>query len=427
MKSVRNFTLLLIAVIGLFIVTACSGSDGDGSSPSEDGKDTLTYAYYSSDINQDPAFEKTKEIFEEKYPNTTLERQVIPNENYWTKLKTSVGGGSGPDVFLMNGVNFEQFRTLGLIKNIQPLINESGIDMNDYPKGTRDLYKSDGELYGIPYNEGLLALYYNKEIFDKAGIDYPDETWTWEDVEEKGEKLSATGENIYGITYYPFEGQEGLYPLVKQAGGEVINEDKTKSGFGTPETTAAIKFMQELIKEGIMPSADIFLETEPKQLFASGRSAMYPSGSWNVNLFSETLKDKVGVAVLPHNKERGYLMHGSAYVMNAETDKEEKAFELIKILGSLEVQKVTAEGGANVPSHVKAVDTWMNSFEGIDLTAFKTGLENTEPYPVSLKTAEWQEIMDREVTRALMMEISAEEASKNIEEGMNKVLESEDK
>lgn len=426
MRFVKQLMVLMVIILGLFTVTACSNSEGEGDASSDD---TLTYAYWSAgSMDLAPVFEKAEEIFHEKYPDTELKQQVIPRENYWTKLRTSVGGGSGPDVFLMNGVNFEQFKNLGLIKNLQSKIEQSDeVDMSNYPKGITELYTADDDVYGLPFYEGLLALYYNKEIFDNAGVPYPDETWTWKDTKEKGKQLSNAGEDIYGMAMYPFEGQEGLYPLIKQAGGKVINEDKTKSGFGTPETTSAIQFMQDLINEGIMPSADILLETDAKQLFSSGRAAMYPSGTWNINLFQESLGDKVGVAVLPHNEERGYLMHGSSFVMNAKTGQEEKAFELMKIFSGLEFQKIFAESGENVPAHVEAIDLWAKSEEAIDLTPFQKGLEHTEPYPVSLKTTEWQEAMDEQITKALMMKLSAEEASKSIEKSMNKVLESEKK
>lgn len=419
MKSIRITVVATFFILGSLVLSACSSD-----SSSDNDKNTLTYAYWS-DIDMDAVHKEAKKIFEKKYPDTELKRQIIPRSNYYTKMKTSVGGGSGADVFLMNGVNFALFQDLDLLKNIQPMINESEVDMSVYPKGIVELYSNDGDVYGIPYYEGALALYYNKEIFDNAGVPYPDETWTWEDVKEKGEKLANQDKKIYGIALSQSL-QETLYPLVKQAGGNVLTEDGTGSGFGTPETKEAVKYIQDLIKKGVSPSAQVVLETETKQLFASGRAAMVPSGSYNLNLFKETLGDNVGVAVLPHNEKRGYLIHGSSYVMNESTENEKKAFELMKILTGLKVQKTLAESGGNFPAHMEAVDTWLDTYESMDLSAFKKGLENTGPYPVSLKTSEWQTVIEEQLTKALMLKISADEASNNIKNGMDKVLKSEE-
>ena len=99
---------------------------------------------------------------------------------------------------------------------------------------------SDGRMYGVPKDKDTVCLVYNKEMFDAAGVSYPDENWTWDDLVEASEKIyEATGK--YGYMAYA-DDQLGYWNYVYQNGGYILNEDKTAAGLDQPATIQAMKF-----------------------------------------------------------------------------------------------------------------------------------------------------------------------------------------
>lgn len=433
MKKIKLIAISFV-IVGLLAMTACSSGDSsseDESSEKSDEEVTLELAYWTQDTGIEETFENALKLYNESHEKKIDVTFVsVPFDNYWTKMQTSLSGGKGPDILFMDGRNYGQLASLGLLENLTPYIEEDAeFDMSVYPDGMNELYKYEGEYYAIPYYMGPMALYYNKAMFDKAGVDYPDESWTWDDVKKYGKQLTNGEKDQYGIIIdtTTFTQQAGLFPLVHQAGGYIINEEKTVSGFGTPEATEAIQFLLTLTEEGILPPVNTLQEVEAKQLFASERGAMYTSGSYDVRFFSESLGEKLGVAVLPHNREKGYPIHGSAFSMNANSEHKEEAFEFIKVLTGYENQKFLAEIGSNYPAHKEVAEIWEQSHPELDLSAFRKSLDDTVPYPASLTISQWQEVITSELTKGLMNQTPAEEISQSIADQMNKILEQENR
>ncbi|MFZ4450928.1 ABC transporter substrate-binding protein [Salibacterium aidingense] len=426
MKKVKIFFIFSV-FLSLLAMAAC-GSDGS-SSDTEAEDITLELAYWTQDTGMEEILEHAIEIYNDDHEHVEITFTSVPFDNYWTRMQTSLSGGQGPDILLMDGRNYLQLASLGLLENLNSYIEDSDLDMSVYPDGMNNLYKYEEEHYAIPFVMGPMALYYNKEIFDEAGVDYPDESWTWEDVEEYGGQLADNEDGTYGfiVDTTTFTQQAGLFPLVHQAGGSIISDDKTESGFGTPETTEAIQFLQTLTEEGISPPVSTLQETQAKQMFGSERGAMYTSGSYDVSFFSESLGDKLGVSVLPQHKQKGYPIHGSAFSVNANSEYKEEAFEFIKVLTGYDTQEFLGEIGSNFPAHMEVVEVWEQSHPELELSAFREGLDDTVPYPSSLTISEWQEIVTSELTSGISNNTPAEEVSQTIEEQMNEILEEENR
>src|SRR5215207_6232102 len=136
----------------------------------------ITYGFW--DDAQRAAVEQQIAAFKELHPNITVEPQVVPWDDYWTKLQTGVAGGSTYDVFWMNARNLPVYASQGALVPIQPLIDDESIDADAYPEALRRIYTFDGTVYGIPRDFDTIALFYNKDLFDKAGVEYPTGDWT---------------------------------------------------------------------------------------------------------------------------------------------------------------------------------------------------------------------------------------------------------
>lgn len=414
----RGSLLLFITVfIGSIILAGCSNKEGASGNSSD--KVTLNVALWDENVSD--VVDKSIAQFKDENPDVEVKVTYTPFADYWTKLKTSLAGGSGPDIFWMNGPNFYQYASSGLIKDIQPLIDGDGLDTSVYTPALIDLYTYGDKLWGLPYFLDSVGLFYNKKMFDDAGIPYPDETWDWAKIEEVGSKLTNKEKGIYGYIASAAN-QAGYYNLIHQAGGFVISEDKTKSGFNSAETQSALQWTKDLMDKGISPSAQAQIETKVNQIFGSGKAAMLPNISVNAPTLYEMLGDDLGVAVLPKGKQQASIVHGLSWVMNNKTKHEKLAWELQKVLAGEEAGKSLAESGFSIPAYKGTEDAWVNSIPTLDLKVFVDSLKFGVAYPVSKNTTEWQDVENKEIQDALLGKSSIEEATENIATKMNEIL-----
>lgn len=417
MKKLVRFGLFLVISV---MLVACSGKS------SGDGKKTLEVALWDENVSD--AVDASIESFKKEHPDVNVKVTYTPFAEYWTKLRTSLGGGSGPDVFWMNGPNFYQYVTSDLIKDLEPFLegDEEFAKENYYP-AVVDLYSYEDKLYAAPYFVDSVGLFYNKKFFDEAGLDYPDETWTWEDIEKVGAELTKPEEGTYGYLNQVVRNQAGYYNLMHQAGGYVISEDKTKSGFNTPEAKETFEFLNRLIEKKISPTAQAQIETEADQWFMSQKVAMIPEISVHAAEYEEVLGEDLGVAPLPKGKVDTSIVHGIGWAMNSKTKDEDLAWELIKSLSNKEGTTVMAETGFATPAHMEISKVWLDSLPNVELQVFLDALEKATAYPISERTSEWQTVETTEIQGAFLGQKSIEEALEKIDKEMNAILEEEQK
>lgn len=415
----KNLAKTVLFILFVSFLVACSSETGGNS-------ETLEVALW--DENASDAVDASIEAFKEEHPDVEVNVTYTPYEDYWTKLKTSLGGGNAADVFWMNGPRFYEYVTSDLIKNLEPFIEEdSEFTKDGYFSTVIELYSYEEDLYAAPYFVDSVGLFYNKELFDEADVPYPDETWTWEDIEEKGAQLTNPDEGVFGYAAHTVANQQGYYNLIHQAGGFIINEDKTESGFNTPETKEAFYFLENIIEQGISPSTQMQIESEPRQLFMSNKLAMLPSISVNGEMLHNELGDKLGVAPLPAGKEEASIVHGIGWAINEATDQEELAWELVKKLSGEEGNKVIAESGFSMPAYEEMGSIWLESLPSLDLQIFLDAQKDGVAYPISERTAEWQDVEMTEIQAAFLGQQTLDEALEIVADEMNAILEEEQK
>lgn len=415
----KKFLVLLVAMI--LVLAACSGGSDSTSSEGEASEITLTYGIW--DKNQAPIMEEIIQKFNESHPNINVKVEVTPWSQYWTKLEAAATGGALPDLFWMNGPNFQKYASNEILLPISEQIEADGVGLENYPEALVDLYSLDGTNYALPKDFDSIALWYNKELFDAAGVSYPDETWDWNTFVDAAKKLTNAEKNVWGFAA-SLAGQEGYYNTVPQSGGFIISDDKKSSGYDQPETIEGIQFLTDMIHvHKVSPTHEQMVETSGLDLFESGKVAMVFTGSWDNVRFSnnEYTKDKVDVAVLPKGKERTGVLHGLGNVIAANTEHPKEAWEFLKFLGSKEAAEIQAEKGV-IPAFNGTQDAWVNSSPQFNLQAHIDMAEVSVPYPASKNTSKWVEIETEYLAKAWAGEMSVEEACKMIAEKMNEVL-----
>ena len=188
MKTRRIAALCMCAVMTASLA-ACGGSGDKGAS--EGGKDKggkLSVMIW--DNYQEPGL---KEIIADFTEETGIEAelQVVQWNEYWTLLEAGAQGGEMPDVFWMHSNESQRYMSNEILLDLTDRASDSElVDMSKYPEEIKELYTYDGKVYGIPKDIDTIALWYNKTMFDEAGVDYPDETWTWDTVVENAKNLT---------------------------------------------------------------------------------------------------------------------------------------------------------------------------------------------------------------------------------------------
>ncbi|WP_030751789.1 ABC transporter substrate-binding protein [Streptomyces sp. NRRL F-5135] len=411
----------------LGVVLTLSGCSGGGTgaggvgSGGKGGKVELSYAAW--DNNQKKVLEQLGREFTGTHPNVTVKVQLTPWTEYFNKLKTSVTGGSAPDVFWMNGPYFRLYASNGVIRPLDKEVAEDKVDLSVYPKALIDLYTYEGELYGLPKDMDTIGVWYNKALFDARGVDHPAPDWTWSDFNRTAAELTDPGKGVYGVAAQLTSFQEYQYNTIAQAGGYVISPDGKKSGYDQPETIKGLEFWTDLIEKKHSPDLQTMTDTSPLQLFEAGKLAMYWGGSWNAGEFSanEYTKDKVDVAPLPRGEKRATVIHGVANVVSATTEHPREAWEFVEFLGSERAALAIGRSGP-LPARDGTRQAWVKDHPRFALTTFLDAVDYAVPFPVSENTAAWNEAELTHLTQAWTGERTVGEASAELARAMNDLL-----
>ncbi|RLK52695.1 ABC transporter substrate-binding protein [Microbacterium telephonicum] len=173
-----------LAVVASLALAACSG--GGASEPAaSSGPVTLSLSGWS--LSTTPEFQVLADAFHEQNPDVTVELKEYDAAEYNTLLTADLAAGVGPDIITQKEVKFvTTFQEGGQLMDVSDVELPEGI-------GGASSYEVDGTAYGVPYRQDRWVLFYNKALFDSAGVDYPDGTWTWDDYDEAAVALSAAG------------------------------------------------------------------------------------------------------------------------------------------------------------------------------------------------------------------------------------------
>ncbi len=343
---------------------------------------------------------------------------------YQDSLITEITAGTAPDVFWIPGTDVARFAKLGLILNLADIAAaDTEFDVNAfYPQQVEQLTHSmdaNPALWGLPRDASAFVIFYNADLFDAAGLDYPDqvENWDWDTFKADAEAIAALGEETKGFGMNAWWANWGYF--VNAAGASFFNADRTACNLNNEETVSAMTFMRSLFEEGIaVPWGE---DSEPP--FLAGNVGMFFNGRWATPNMVANADFNWNVAELPAGPagQSNWLFWG-AYVVNAKTEHPQEAWELIKKLTSADVQGQIAALGANIPSRAysdqAAIDAFLATFPdtGINNQAWLNGLS----YGVAeapLWGGDWSEI-DRvygeQVTKVLNGEMAPQEFSDTI-------------
>jgi len=397
-RRTSRWATALAAGVGLTVaITGCSTgetpAESEGySAPDSDLTAEITYAFW--DATQQDAIEANIAGFNEEYPNITVNLDVTPWEGYWTKVQTQATSDTLPDLFWLNGPNFQLYASNGKVEPITGAVDAGAIDPANYPESLVDLYNLDGTQYGVPKDFDTIGLWFNKEIFEQAGVETPTADWTWDDLKSASQTISdeLSDEGIYGVAA-GMDGQTTYYNTIFQAGGEVVSEDGTTSGYDSDADREGLSLWTDLIASGASPSMPQLTDTPADQWFTSGKVGMFYGGSWaRAAIGDSEVKDVVDVAPLPAGKEQATVIHGVSNVVAANSDNKQAAQALQVYLASEEAQTEQGDLGAIIPAFTGTQAAFAESYPGVNLQVFLDATAYARPLPVSKNSAAWNAV-----------------------------------
>ncbi len=349
----------------------------------------VTIAYGFWDAAQEAAIDTQIEAFKAVQPNITVEKQIVPWADYWTQLQTAVAGGETFDVFWINTASLPVYATAGALLPIDSIIGADAIDTANLPAPLVASYAWEGVQYGVPRDYDTIALFYNKDLFDAAGHDYPSGEWTWDDFRAAAEALTDAGNGIWGSGLQT-SWQENYYNFIWQNGGRLLNDDLTACVVDEPEGDEAIQYLTGFFTDELTPSIAI-QQSNPvaDTLFPAGQVAMMTGGSFRAGTYAQA-DANIDVAPMPQRAQQATAIHGLANVIWSGSAAPGAALEFVKFLHGEEAETLLGESGATIPAFSGLQEIWVNANPDMNLQTFIDAAE----YSVSVENPpsgfEWQ-------------------------------------
>lgn len=400
-----------VAAIGGLTLAGCTA-------PADSGPVTITYTNFISNGGNEDNLQAIVDAFEEANPDITVEVTTLPYGDYGTALQTDLAAGTVSDVFDLEYANYRQFQADGVLAPIDVA------DAGSYRESLLDAYATDGTQYALPSSFSDVVLYYNTDLFDAAGLEYPTNDWTWEDERAAAEALTDQAAGVWGdhqpVSFYEY------YKALAQNGGEFLNADGTAVAFNTPEGIEAAEWL--VGKSGtVMPTIEQGQGTPDfdTNLFKEGKLGMLHSGIWVFGAFAD-VPFGWDIAVEPGNTTQASAVFSNAVGVSASSEHPEAAAKWAEFLTSSDAMiDVRLDSGWELPpiSDEAKLATYLDKGAPANRQAVFDSLDAIALPPVVAEgQTEMQDIMSEELVEAQAGRKTVEEALASAEERINAVI-----
>ncbi|MEU9835102.1 sugar ABC transporter substrate-binding protein [Streptosporangium sp. NPDC048047] len=398
----KNPPKAALAVIALSILaTACSSSTGDGGPAAAPGRKVeLTMSVWGGDVDA-KAYRERLALVARKFPDVSVKLEQTPGSgDYDQKIQTALAGGKGPDIMQL-AENVHVFSSRNQLAPLDEYIAASKLDLNRrFGAKVAAAYQRDGRTWALPDRAGAMVLYYNKKLFDDAGVAYPTGSWTWKEFRDAAIRLTERdGDKVtrYGMAagaWWPW-----WMTFMVQNGGGVVGPDGRPTA-NSPANVEALKFYNDLVHvDKVAPSptdyANLGKDMAPEPLFAQGRAAMIFTGYWGIGTLKDTPGLKWDIAPMFQGKQRATAGFGSGLAVNAGSEHKDAAFKVIEFLTGEEGQQPIVANSEDAPANLALLDSdaFLKSAP-VNMGAFKESAAMLFTPPGGKNWNEMQKIFD---------------------------------
>ena len=437
MRKFIALTMTLVMVLGL-ATTGCGSQtesestnaednqeqtqasvENGGAGKTDEGPVTLSIWWAEEDSFKAPLLEAIRE-FEDANPGIRIEPQWTPNFDYYENYKIALAGGEAPDIVKIDHV-FVQ--TLGYSGQIYDLTDMGANSVKDqFVPSTWEANMYKDQVFALPFDANTLALLYNKDMFNEAGLQPPT---TLEELIQISNELSSPEEGVYGYTI-PFEaGVSGFLSFqfvgwIARNGGSILNDDWSAATVNTPEVINALEQVKSLVETGAAP-ANAFMEPD----FYAGQIGMLEMGPWHVpTITAEDAAADFGVAPVVSLKDGvpTYAPLGLySLALTKETAHPEEAYKFIEFLATNEAFQLAYSKTTNLmPSLTSLYD---DEFYDNDIwQVFIEQLQNTVSRPGTPAWPQVDQALNDAIQKVLLDVATPEEALAEAEAKINEEL-----
>jgi multiple sugar transport system substrate-binding protein len=394
-SSISKFTLILALLLGLLLV-ACArdeatplppvAPDAIPTPPMADtpvmadtpapppaaGVTELTLMGWASSDAENARLQQVVDTFNQDNDDINVVLNLVPD--YDTRLQTSVAGGSPPDVFYIDSFRLPDFVQANVLVPAEAQLE--GAD--DFYPSLRDAFTVDGTFYCPPKDFSTLALQYNTDMFDAAGLDYPNENWTWQDLRDAAEQLSDPAAGVYGMVLSADFAR--WIAFLYQAGGSVTDENFSQMTINSPEALAAMEFYVDMVLDGVAAQPSDLDSGWAGEAFGRERAAMAMEGNWIAPFLGDNHPDvNFGVAELPGGPAgKATMAFTVCYGVPAAGRHQEESFRLVNYLTGPEGMRAWTDLGLAMPTRQSLRAGWLSQFS--ELEPFLAGAAYAHPW-----------------------------------------------
>jgi multiple sugar transport system substrate-binding protein len=347
----KIFQKILIVGLSLALVFALVGCGNSGSSepdnsaseqstenqPTEDQSDDnqsaenveINYFSFSATPDYETPLSEMVAAFEAENPGIKVNVELAPYDSYFTKLQTILAGGTPPDVYEMNYENFVSYASKDVLLDLTDLVAADTIDLSNVNETAFNAYQYEGKQYGMTEAFSNVVTFYNKALFDDAGVEYPTADWTWADEIEAAKKLTDAANGVYG-TYSPVTMNE-FFKVLAQNGGSIYDQSG-KLTINAPKNVEALQHMADLVlTDKVTPNLAEMSGQENEDLFLNGQLGMVHTGIWFFDAFTDA-PFEWDIQVEAGNTQKATHFFANGLVVDKNTANAEAAYKFAKFM-----------------------------------------------------------------------------------------------
>jgi multiple sugar transport system substrate-binding protein len=326
--SRRDFLKLgagMLAGIGAFNLAGC-GSGNSAGSASRDAI-ALQFSFWGSATRADLTA-KVIQLYQQRYPRTTISTWFSGFSQYWPKLATQISGGSAPDLIQMDMRYIDQYVRKGLLLDLAKFIPQP-IDLHDFNQVLLKGSEAEGAVYGIPFGGNFVSVFYDTVLLKRAGVPTPDQLpeWNWDTFAEYAQRISkALGPGLYGSD--DASNSIAIFEIfVRQRGKELYTNDGQRA-FSKQDVQDWFSYWSELRKAGACVAPDLDVEyngaTPAQTTLVAGKAAIIFTTSNQLQAFQASTPHKLALFTLPLSsgyRDTGNYLKASMLLSASATTK----------------------------------------------------------------------------------------------------------
>jgi N,N'-diacetylchitobiose transport system substrate-binding protein len=421
-RSVRRSTLAVAAVAALALA-GCGGQSGDA------GGDRTLSVWIMEGTNPDaqPFFDELSSAFQQR-TGATLDVQFMQWANAHDRFVTAIAGGTTPDVAEIGTTWVGEFGDAGALADLTQRVQEAGLS-DGLVGGLVEAGTLGDALYGMPWYAGVRSIVYRTDVFAELGLQPPT---TWDELVAVGQRIKEARPDLLPL---PIAGDNEfvVYPFLWGAGGQIAtqNGESWTSGVDSPQSRAGIQFYADLaLKHGFStPAAATWRETDVRDSFTKGQSAMIFSGSWTPKAILEAAPDLQGkIGAFPIPGPTGGLapsvLGGSLLSVFETSDDQDLAWQLVEMMGTGEFAAKWAQESSYFPGTTALLNEAAQSPDPLVAPFAKQMVDSGRSVPV---TPAFGQIQGKKTIAAMMRSIltgeaTVEQATSNAAAEMNEIF-----